>query len=152
MPDAGGDRRQESGREGRALPHTGAYQDVMDYRILRLADGRSVARLEVEPRHLNQYAVAHGGVVLALLDVAGGLACYDLEREIAHMATVSMNTAFLAPVRPGPVVAVGLVERAGGSLAYTRMALHAESAEGPLLASAQGVYRLFGPRASDTRP
>lgn len=143
MPDAAAG----AGGEGRGLPHTGAYQAELGYEILRLPDGRPAARLEVTARHLNQFAIAHGGVALALLDVGGGLAVWDLRPDLARMATVSMNTAFLDAVRPGRVYALGRVERAGGTLAYTQMTLHADSPDGPLLASAQGVYRLFSERA-----
>lgn len=138
MPDAAG-----AGGEGRDLPHTGAYQAELGYDILRLSDGRPAARLEVTARHLNQFAIAHGGVALALLDVGGGLAVWDQRPDLTRMATVTMNTAFLDAVRPGTVYALGRVERAGATLAYTQMTLHAGDPDGPLLASAQGFYRLF---------
>jgi len=148
MPDAAAG----TGGDGRSLPHTGAYQAELGYEILRLPDGRPAARLEVAERHLNQFAIAHGGVALALLDVGGGLAVWDLRPGLARMATVSMNTAFLDAVRPGTVYALGRVERAGGTLAYTQMTLHAETPDGPLLASAQGVYRLFPERPAAAPP
>lgn len=145
MPDDG----SMKGAGAQSLPYTGAYQDELGYEILHLEDGRLAARLEVQARHLNQFGVGHGGVALALLDVAGGLAVWNLGREVSRMATVSLHTAFLEGVRPGVVYAIGRVERAGGSLAYTYMALHAELPDGPLLASGQGVYRLF---SSSTAP
>lgn len=138
MPDASSFEAGE-----RALPHTGAYQQELGYEILRLGDGRLAARLLVAERHLNQFGRGHGGVALALLDVAGGLAVWDRLPDLARMATVSMNSAFLDAVHPGPVFALGRVERAGGTLAYTQMALHAARPDGPLLATGQGVYRLF---------
>ena len=115
----------------------------MGYELVRLADGRPAAYLQVEERHLNQFGVGHGGVALALLDVAGGLAVWDLRKPTNGMATVSMNTAFLDAVHPGPVYAIERVERAGGTLAYTYMTLHAGEPDGKLLGSAQGVYRIF---------
>lgn len=131
------------------LPHrphpqarTGPYQKVMGYEVVQLADGRSAVWLQVEPRHLNQFGIGHGGVALALLDVAGGLAVWD-HCQPPRMATASMNTAFLEAVLPGPVYGVGRLERAGTTLAYTAMSLHAEAPDGRLLASGQGIYRLF---------
>lgn len=121
---------------------TGSYQEVLGYEVIQLADGRPAVWLQVEPRHLNQFGIGHGGVALALLDVAGGVAAWDLCKP-ARMATVSMNTAFLEAVLPGPVYGIGRVERAGKSLAYTYMTLHADNPDGRLLASAQGVYRIF---------
>lgn len=129
------------------LPYTGPYQDLLGYDMTRLADGRTVVRMQVETQHLNQFAIAHGGVALALLDVAGGLAVHAQRPEMAGMATVSMNTAFLEAVQPGLVFGIGRLERLGGTLAYTAMALHAGAADGPLLATAQGVYRIFSAKS-----
>ena len=36
----------------------------------RMADGESELRYQVQPRHTNSFAVAHGGVSMTLLDVA----------------------------------------------------------------------------------
>ncbi|MDF2095421.1 PaaI family thioesterase [Aquibaculum arenosum] len=129
------------------LPYTGPYQDLLGYDIARLADGRPVVRMQVEAQHLNQFAIAHGGVALALLDVAGGLAVHARRPEMAGMATVNMNTAFLEVVQPGLVFGIGRIERLGGTLAYTAMALHAGAPEGALLATAQGVYRIFAAKS-----
>lgn len=137
------DREEPYPEEPYPRPRTGAYQEVMGYQVVRLADGRPAARLEVGPRHLNQYGIGHGGVALALLDVAGGVAVWDLCQPSNGMVTVTMNTAFIDAVKPGTVYAVGRVERAGATLAYTYMTLHADSPEGRLLASAHGVYRIF---------
>ncbi len=143
MPEGADAEAAVAGDEAGPLPHTGPFQNVIGYEIIRLTDGRPAARLEVGAHLLNQYEIGHGGVALALLDVAGGLAVWDHCKPRGGMATVSMNTAFLDAVRPGTLYAIGRVERAGGTLAYSYMTLHAQAPDGKLLASAQGVYRIF---------
>ena len=59
-------------------PWTGAFEDTVGYDILQQSDGLWVIRLELGEKHLNQYGIAHGGVPLTLLDVAGGSAVYQL--------------------------------------------------------------------------
>ena len=42
--------------------------------FISAADGRSVVALNLEPWHLNSWSVAHGGVIMSLLDVAMAVA------------------------------------------------------------------------------
>src|SRR5260370_20010551 len=42
--------------------------------FISAADGRSVVALNLEPWHLNSWSVAHGGVLMSLLDVAMAVA------------------------------------------------------------------------------
>ena len=58
-------------------------------------------------------------------------------------ATISLSVNFIGPVRPGLVLAIAEIQRIGGSVAYTSMALHAGDFDGELLATAHGAYRLF---------
>ena len=45
------------------------------------ASGRAVLALALAPRHLNSWAVAHGGVLMTLLDVAMAVAGRSLDPE-----------------------------------------------------------------------
>jgi uncharacterized protein (TIGR00369 family) len=110
--------------------------------------------LEVEERHLSQYGIAHGGVAMVLLDTVGGVDLLATRPELARLATISLSANFIGPVRPGLVLATAKIQRIGGSVAYTSMALHAGTFDGELLATAHGAYRLLV-RAStlpDTAP
>lgn len=124
-------------------PWTGAFEDTVGYDILQQPDGLWVVRLELAEKHLNQYGIAHGGVPLTLLDVAGGSAVYQLGLSINRIATISMNTNFIQGAMPGRLTAIGEIEGHGKTVAYTRMRLHQGELDGPLLATAQGSYRLF---------
>lgn len=125
----------------RALAHTGPFQELLGYRGWMEADGSVMLELTVHERHLNQYGFAHGGVVLALLDAAGGLAVLAAVAPWGRVATISMATSFVRGVRPGPVRARGHLEHLGSTVAHTRMELL--DADGRLLAAAQGAYRIF---------
>jgi uncharacterized protein (TIGR00369 family) len=87
--------------------------------------------------------MAHGGVALVLLDTVGGVHLLATRLERARLVTISLSANFIGPVRPGLVVATAEIQRIGGSVAYTSMALHAGDFEGELLATAHGAYRLF---------
>jgi uncharacterized protein (TIGR00369 family) len=132
----------EFGREPQG-PATGPFQCLLGYRTRISAEQGAYVELEVEERHLSQYGVAHGGVALVLLDTVGGVHLLAARPELARLATISLSANFIKPVRPGRVVATANIQRIGGAVAYTTMALHAGDFAGEILAIAQGAYRLF---------
>lgn len=46
------------------------FIDHLGVELLRAEDGESELRLKLAPQHLNSWEVMHGGVTMALLDVA----------------------------------------------------------------------------------
>ena len=69
--------------------------------FISAADGRASVALDLEPRHLNSWAVAHGGVLMTLLDVAMAVAGRSLDPEAGGGVTVEMKTSFLQPGKAG---------------------------------------------------
>ncbi len=122
---------------------SGPFQDLLGFRILPAGPGRVEVVLDIEEKHLNTFGIAHGGVPLALLDAAGGLAIRARLAEQLRMATINLSTQFIRPTRPGRVIALGQAEGVGRAVGHASMALHEGSLEGPLLATAQGSYRIF---------
>jgi uncharacterized protein (TIGR00369 family) len=65
-------------------------------------NGRAVVALDLAPRHLNSWSVAHGGVLMTLLDVAMAVAGRSLDPAAAGGGvTVEMKTSFLQPANAG---------------------------------------------------
>jgi acyl-CoA thioesterase len=69
--------------------------------FISAADGRAIVALDLEPRHLNSWEVAHGGVLMTLLDVAMAVAGRSLDPEAGGGVTVEMKTSFLQPGKAG---------------------------------------------------
>jgi uncharacterized protein (TIGR00369 family) len=136
----------EFGRDGQD-PATGPFEHLLGYRTRLSAEHGAYVELEVEERHLSMYGVAHGGVALVLLDTVGGVHVLAARPELARLATISLSVNFIDPVRPGRVVATAQIQRIGGAVAYTSMALHRGGFDGEILATAHGAYRLFHERA-----
>jgi acyl-CoA thioesterase len=63
--------------------------------------GRSVLSLDLAARHLNSWSVAHGGVLMTLLDVAMAAAGRSLDPAAGGGITVEMKTSFLQPAKAG---------------------------------------------------
>jgi uncharacterized protein (TIGR00369 family) len=127
--------RDATGEAARGFERTVGY-------VVEIEDDMVRVHLEVVGRHLNPYGAAHGGVVLTLLDTAGGVQVY-LRARPARMATINMATQFVDLAPPGPVVATARIDRLGKSVAHTTAELRAASPKGPLLATAVASYRLF---------
>jgi acyl-CoA thioesterase len=69
--------------------------------LISAADGRATVALDLQPRHLNSWAVAHGGVLMTLLDVAMAVAGRSLDPEAGGGVTLEMKTSFLQPAKAG---------------------------------------------------
>jgi acyl-CoA thioesterase len=70
--------------------------------LLEVAEGRAVARLAVEPRHLNAAGVVQGGALFTLADLAFAAAANS--RGAVALAT-AVDIRFLKAVREGVLTA-----------------------------------------------
>ncbi len=69
--------------------------------FISAADGQSMVALNLEPWHLNSWSVAHGGVLMSLLDVAMAVAGRSINVGAGGGVTVEMKTSFLQPAKAG---------------------------------------------------
>jgi acyl-CoA thioesterase len=82
-------------------------------------DGRAVIALDLAPRHLNSWSVAHGGVLMTLLDVAMAVAGRSLDPGAGGGVTVEMKANFLQPANAGTrLIASGHVFHRSNTMAY----------------------------------
>lgn len=80
--------------------------------------GTARSRFSPGREFLNGFGSVHGGVVTAMLDIAGAVAGIGQSRLRASFPTIELKTSFLQPVPPGPVDATGAVIRLGKSIAF----------------------------------
>ena len=73
----------------------------MGVELVSAENGRAVVALELAPRHLNSWSVAHGGVLMTLLDVAMAVAGRSLDPAAGGGITLEMTTSFLQPANAG---------------------------------------------------
>ena len=102
--------------------------------------GRSRLEVEVQRHHGNQMGVAHGGLLMTLLDVCMGSAARSAVGF--NVLTVDMQTAFLAPAT-GRLVGQGRVVRAGKSLVFVEAEI--ANAEGDLVCRGTAVFKTAKP-------
>jgi uncharacterized protein (TIGR00369 family) len=103
------------------------------------AEGHAVVSVELRPELMNSFNVAHGGVIMTLLDVAMAMAARTSSNHQGGAMTVDMSLNFLRPAS-GRVVAQGRVLRGGRSLIFCEGEAH--DASGQLVAKSLGTFML----------
>jgi acyl-coenzyme A thioesterase PaaI-like protein len=129
-------------------------------RMIEYTEQTAVIVLDVQPWMRNSWEVAHGGIVMAMLDVAMAMAGRPLaanpSSEIADggqsddeatltqskvgNVTVEMKTTFIAPAR-GILTAKGLCLKRATSLAFCEAELFDQS--DTLIAKSSGTFKFW---------
>ena len=113
-------------------------------RLARVDSGVAEITLTVAPDHETSWGVAHGGVVMTLLDVAmarAGRTLLDREgSEPMAAVTVEMKTSFFRPA-VGELLARGKVLHRSTTMAYCEAELL--DTKGQLVAKSLGTFKFL---------
>ena len=129
----------------KAIPNFRAPQGFAPYlgvAIDELEDGVARLSLPLRPEHANRQGIAHGGVIMTLLDVALCSAALTQHPEARGVLTVTMSTSFIGPGRVR-LLAEGRVLRPGRATIFTEAKVRNE--DGSLVASAIATVRALPP-------
>jgi acyl-CoA thioesterase len=108
-------------------------------------NGRAAVALDLAPRHLNSWSVAHGGVLMTLLDLAMAAAGRSLDPDAGGAVTVEMNTSFVQPANAGSrLIASAHAFHRSSALVFCDGAVH--DADQRLIAKAMGTFKYLKPR------
>jgi uncharacterized protein (TIGR00369 family) len=116
---------------------------LLGWRLLdaRPEDGWIKLGFEGKPEFCNPAGFVQGGLLSAMLDDTMGPAVLVMSGGRLYTTTISMTVNFLAPARPGPIVAEARVTQLGKTIAFVESKLMAE--DGTLLATASATERLL---------
>jgi uncharacterized protein (TIGR00369 family) len=102
--------------------------------------GRAVVALDLAPRHLNSWSVAHGGVLMTLLDVAMAVAGRSLDPAAGGGVTVEMKTTFVQPANAGArLMASAHAYHRSSTMAFCEGEVRDASER--LIAKAMGIFK-----------
>lgn len=107
------------------------------------ADGKAELRVDLAEAHLNSWEVAHGGVLMTMLDVAMAQAARSVHAASAAgghtgVATIEMKTSFVRPAE-GELRALGNLLHRTSTLAFCEASVF--DAGGHLCAHATGTFK-----------
>ena len=102
-------------------------------------DGKSRISLELKPEFTNSFAVAHGGLIMTLLDFAMAAAARSAAKHPLGVITIDMTTSFLRP-SIGKIVVEGSLLKAGKTVHYCEAVVLNDA--GQITAKASGTFTL----------
>jgi uncharacterized protein (TIGR00369 family) len=119
-----------------------AFVEQLGLELHRFDDGHAELQLLLEPGHLNSWEVAHGGVLMTMLDVAMAHAARSANsKEPDHgpgIVTVEMKTSFMRPAE-GRLVAKGVLLHRSTTMAFCEGSVFDEDHQ--LCAHATGTFK-----------
>jgi len=133
-----------AGRGPLAFPLHIPFVESLGLELWHFGGGRAELQVDLAEAHLNSWEVAHGGVLMTLLDVAMAHAARSANTgdplHAPGVATVEMKTSFLRPAE-GRLRAVGHLLHRSTTLAFTEGHVHDE--DGRLCAHASGTFKFL---------
>ena len=102
------------------------YGDFLGIKIIEVAAGKSVCRLELQDHHMNTGGRVHGGALTSLADTAAGVAVRSIRPEGKSSATTDLSIAFIRPPLGKILEARAEVIHAGKRLFRTEIAVYCE--------------------------
>ena len=125
------------------------FVDLLGFELLRLDPGSSEIAITVREELTNSLGVAHGGLLMTLMDIAMAHAArspVEPEGEVlGTVVTIEMKTSFMRP-GTGRVVATGRRMHRTVSMAFCEASVL--DARGHLVAHSTGTFKYLKP-ASD---
>ena len=77
------------------------FVEALGFELHHFEDGRAELRVDLDQAHLNSWEVAHGGVLMTMLDVAMAHAARSIHAKEPDfgpgVVTVEMKTSFMRP-------------------------------------------------------
>ncbi len=103
-------------------PAHSPYHDLLGLELVDWQDGFARMACDIGPKHHNRSGIAHGGVVLSLIDQAAafaGLYC-TVPGNVRRAVTVDLDCRFTGQVTTGRLIAEGRIVTQGRSLFFCR--------------------------------
>ncbi|WVN40942.1 PaaI family thioesterase [beta proteobacterium MWH-UniP1] len=106
--------------------------------MVSMSKGQAEIKLQLQPHMENGLGVAHGGLVMTMLDVVMALAAKSSDPDGLGVVTIEMKTSFLRPAR-GEIHGFGWCDHYSSTMAFCRGELR--DTQGRLLAQAMGTFK-----------
>jgi len=118
---------------------------LLGWKALELEPGHVRVQYTARPEFGNPHGAIQGGFLAAMLDDALGPALTATLEPDQFAPTIELKVNFIAPAKPGVLIAEGRVVARGGSVAFLTGELRSE--EGALVATATATARIVVPRS-----
>jgi uncharacterized protein (TIGR00369 family) len=117
------------------------FVDHLGFTLEKFEGGHSELHFAPRAEHLNSFDVAHGGVVMTLLDVTMATAARSVEPGMG-VVTIEMKTSFMRPAQGEAgfkLISQGTLLQRTRAMAFTEAKIF--DAQGQLCAHATGTFK-----------
>ena len=122
------------------MDENGGFRELVGIELSEAEEGRAVVSMRPGDRHLNPAGTVHGGASSTLVDVAMAEALNTtLDEEAERPVTVEMKVNYMAPAKPGVIVAAARVRKGGKRVTVVEAEVVQEEDE-EVVALATGTY------------
>lgn len=150
-------RRQRHRASPVQFPVVVPFVESLGFELHAYTEGQVEVRVDLDEAHMNAWQVAHGGVLMSMMDVAMAMAARSATGHGGGVATIEMKTSFMRPAQH-QLRAVGKLLHKTATLAFCEASVVDD--EGKLCATATGTFKYLrglvkrpAPRSpSDTNP
>lgn len=120
---------------------TSPFNDLMGFEIADWEEDRITVALALRNEHMNRSQTLHGGVVMTLIDAAGGLAgCYcPAPGHVRRALSLSVTTNFTGQTRGGKIRAIACKTAGGRKIFFATIEVFDDNNQ--LIAFGNGTYR-----------
>ena len=115
------------------------FIEKMAMDVEKISEDLVHVHLDLQPWQCNSFGVAHGGVMMTLLDFAMAMAAKVKHGHLGGAMTIDMSTSFIKGGK-GKMVVHGTVLKAGKSIQFCEASAY--DASGDLLAKSIGTFKL----------
>ena len=115
------------------------FIEKMAMDVEKISEDLVHVHLDLQPWQCNSFGVAHGGVMMTLLDFAMAMAAKVKHGHLGGAMTIDMSTSFIKGGK-GKMVVHGTVLKAGKSIQFCGASAY--DASGDLLAKSMGTFKL----------
>jgi uncharacterized protein (TIGR00369 family) len=115
------------------------FMNYLGIKTKILEEGKAEAVLNLEDMHMRLGNIVNGGVICAMVDIAGGAAVLSVNKK--NQVTTDLHVNFLNPISKSPARAIGEVLKRGKNICVGKVEVF--DGDGKLCAYATGSWFIF---------
>ena len=126
--------------------YEGSYLEFLGFSVLSAQSGLVRMRMPLKAHHCNTLGIAHGGIIMSMLDVAGAFSAHVGAQGEMVSLTTTQTTSFIRAVSGDHLIAEGRVVRRTGKTAFTQSIIYdpslSDDPDEQIAATAQCTFML----------
>jgi len=116
------------------------FLNLLGVELHKMEGGTSEIQLNVEEKHTNSWSVAHGGVLLALVDAAMAIAARSADPDDRSVVTIELKNSFMQAAT-GNIRVIGKTIHQSTTMAFCEAWIY--DANDKICCQSTGTFKYF---------